>query len=508
MAVETSIPSASSIVDYLNTKGQDSSFGARKKLYSDMGFEKRLGSFVGGANQNLALLRELQKTDSASSKPPAEVMAPAPAPNAQTDVPKLAFNIQNPATSLTSGGIGRTQTSTPMFASDFLKSAGFKDVPPPTPAPAPAATDVVETQKAPSVQSTTAPGMATPDTSKQTDSETLNATGLSAASIYPDVFGDKTTDVNEADYINRWLSSAEGKLFLDRQNLVATTNEAKAEALKKELESKYKSEKESLEQKLAENGLAFSGIRATKVKALADALAASELEVDRDIASKLLDANLDLREAILKGVADLAKEADAGRKEAIQQLNAIGYAVVGGQLVPTLSALSGERAQRSLELSERRLQLAEEAASKPSGNKLTLSEATSRNLPSYLVGTSEEEVANSFYDKDAPAWFSRKVQEDNGQKLPAETVQKLWEQQAPKYRTGIKDSENHTKAVKFFSAFSGTTPEVAEGYAGRVDFYMNAGNSYADALQKVQKEINDALKKAGQKKIDWSKYNS
>lgn len=501
MAPTPTIPSATSVVDYLNTKKQDSSFGARKKLYSEMGFDKRLGDFVGGANQNLALLRELQKKDSqVTATDVVSPGAPVEAPVVGNVEPQFKIN-----TPITKPTVTPAMTSTPMSSSDLLKSVGFQDVAPP--APPTTATEVVATPDAPAIQSTTAPGMKTPEEFQANDSATLASSGTSAASLYPEVFGEEK-DITEADFINNWLNSPEGKLFTERQKLAGMQDEALAESTKKELESRYEADKVALEEKLAANGLAFSGIRGTKVKALADALAASELEVDRELASKLLDGNLDLRDAILDGVASLAKEAQDGRKEAIQQLNAIGYAVIDGQLVPTLSARSGERAERSLELSEQRLALAEESAARGgSSNKLTLSEATSRGLPSYLVGTSEEEVANSFYDEKPPAWFARKVQEDNGKTLPEASIQKLWDQQAPNYRTGVKQSENFTKASKFFGAFPGTSPEVANGYANRVEFYVNGGNSYADALKKVQDDINKTLKDSGQKKIDWKKIS-
>lgn len=490
MAVETSIPSATSVVDFLNTKKQDSSFGARKKLYTDLGFEKRLGSFVGGANQNLALLRELQKQETGGNtvvSPGAPAVTPT-APNTE----KPAFNISSPSTPF---NLGKTQTSTPMTASDVLKSVGFTDIPAPAPTPTlpiqpPVKT--AETPKAPSQPAPSGSGMAsTPENFQTNDTSTKEATGISAASIYPDIFGEKDKDLTEGDFINRWLNSSEGQLFLERQNLKGMTEEAKAETLKKELESKYKSEKESLEQKLAENGLAFSGIRGTKVKALADALAASELEVDRELASKLLDANLDLREAILKGVADLAKDAQDGRKEAIQQLNAVGYAVINGQLVPTLSSLAGERAQRSLELSERRLQLAEEAARNPNkGNKLTLSEVESRGLPKYLVGQSEESIANSFYSPTPPDWFVKKVNDDNKQSVAPAEVQRLWDKEAPNYINGVKESNDHAKATSYFKSAYGSTlsGEQIKALADRVELYVNGGESYSEAIGKVIKE--------------------
>ncbi len=364
------LPSANSIVDFLKTSGQDSSFSARRKLYSASGFDKRLGDYVGSATQNTNLLKSLQTTPATNA---VDTIQKSPVVNANQ---KEAFSMS--PINLT-GGMGGVQTTTPAMAT--LNRAGYAEF---KPAPTGAVTgkdlpDAVNNfntqvaaklgRPAPATPTPATPA-ATPATTtpavthQQTDTQTQQALGISASSIYSDA----SSDPGESDLVNGFLNSPEGQLFLDRQKLAGMNAEAIAESTKAALEAKYKQEKDTLEERLTANGLAFSGIRGSKVKALADSLAASTLEVDREFASKLLDANLDLRDAILKGVADLAKQAQDGRKEAIQQLNAIGYAVIGNQLVPTLSARSAERADRQLELSEARLQLAEEAGARAEAN--------------------------------------------------------------------------------------------------------------------------------------------
>lgn len=292
--------------------------------------------------------------------------------------------------------------------------------------------DILKNQGTTAAQPQTAPEVK--------DANTKATTGVSASDLFPGLFSSNSTATkSEAELVNDWLTSPEGKLFLDKQNLTAKSELAKAEATKQELEAKYAQEKTSLENKLADNGLAFSGIRGTEVKALADALAASTLGVDRELASNLLNANLDLREAILKGVADLAKNADAGRKEAIQQLNAIGYAVIDGKLVPTLAAQSAARAETSLQLSEKRLQLAEDKTnSGTSGNKITMAEAVSRGLPTSVVGLSEQDVANSFYSSVAPDWFVQKVETERQQNVLPSVMQNIWDNYRTKFIEPLK----------------------------------------------------------------------
>src|SRR5690606_15387022 len=101
--------------------------------------------------------------------------------------------------------------------------------------------EAVKTEQ-PEVPSTQAP---TP--TQQNDTQTKDKLGISASDIYPDIFGDQP-DTNEADLVNRYLNSAEGQLFLERQNLTGMTNEAKSEALKTELEGKYKADLDKLEE--------------------------------------------------------------------------------------------------------------------------------------------------------------------------------------------------------------------------------------------------------------------
>ena len=62
-----------SIVDFLKSKGEESSFTARRKLFTEKGFSNRLGEFRGTASQNLALLRNLREP-----APTQEITPPTP----------------------------------------------------------------------------------------------------------------------------------------------------------------------------------------------------------------------------------------------------------------------------------------------------------------------------------------------------------------------------------------------------------------------------------------------
>lgn len=170
------------------------------------------------------------------------------------------------------------------------------------------------------------------DNMRAREQQTKTTVGTNATEVVGEGAG-----LSELELVDEWLNTAEGKLALEKYQLGNQQAQQAAEVAKEALETKYAQEKTSLEDKLAARGLAFSGIRATEVKALADALAASQLNVDRTFANKLLDADIRFRETVLAGVADLISAASDQQDDAIKQLNLMGYAVVGGELMPTLS---------------------------------------------------------------------------------------------------------------------------------------------------------------------------
>lgn len=113
----TSTPPAtggSSIVDFLNSKGQDSSYGARAKLAQQYGIQ----NYTGSAAQNTQLLGIL--SSQTNTKPVATVTTPTPTQPAPQPVaaPKSAVTTPAPST----GKIGATYTGISVV--DFLNKAG------------------------------------------------------------------------------------------------------------------------------------------------------------------------------------------------------------------------------------------------------------------------------------------------------------------------------------------------------------------------------------------------
>ncbi|MBI3980966.1 hypothetical protein HY345_03120 [Candidatus Microgenomates bacterium] len=63
-----------------------------------------------------------------------------------------------------------------------------------------------------------------------------------------------------------------------------------------------------------------------------------------------------MKEGMLKAAADVIKDAQAGRKEALAALKDIGLTVVGNQVVPTLAAIKEERRVEEFERVQTRLE--------------------------------------------------------------------------------------------------------------------------------------------------------
>ena len=194
----------------------------------------------------------------------------------------------------------------------------------------------------------------------QRDEATKQELGVSSSDLYPE-----GESVGEADMINQWLDSSEGRAALQRQRMENMSAEAEAEQMRNEVESQFAEDKRQMEHSLAERGLSFSGIRASQVRDLAENLAQSQLGIDREFASQLLNADQNMQETIIEGVGSLIEQAQRNEEQAIEQLNKAGYAVIDDMLVPTQSAQNAEHSQRiadaRLSLEGQRVQLAQQA---------------------------------------------------------------------------------------------------------------------------------------------------
>ena len=160
------------------------------------------------------------------------------------------------------------------------------------------------------------------------------------------------------------LESPEFKLFQEGQGIKGLGISASAEAEKMKLEREATQDTKTINESFGKRGLFFSGMRAEDVKSIVENLASSKLGVDRETAQKLLEQGQGAKEKFYSIASDIAKQAADGKKEALKILNDQGLTIGldGKSLVPTLSALSGKRAEESQRMSEERLRLSEEAA--------------------------------------------------------------------------------------------------------------------------------------------------
>lgn len=139
--------------------------------------------------------------------------------------------------------------------------------------------------------------------------------------------------------------------------------------------------------------------------------------------------------------------------------------------------------------------IASTKATNPSSskNKITLSEAKSKNLPLATVGMSEDDIAEDLQGENPPPWFTEKIQTEQNQSLLPEVVSEAWQE----YRTNFlktvkvdKKTTNYNKASQYFGeTYEGLTEEELDSLATEVETRVNGGLSYADAIQEVIDEL-------------------
>lgn len=304
-----------SIVDYLKSKNQGYDFSSRKSLYESSGINERLGSYIGSADQNVALLKYLNTSSS-----------PSTTPTTTSSIGSFQGVPINPGTDAEIqaqiAAIRAGQTSTPT------------------------ATSTLNTAQAP------------------TQPPTIGSSGLTADAVSASI----PPLPSASDVLSTVMNSPGFQNFLDQQNLSSTLATGKAEAEKLALERKTESLTKDFIDTMGRRGLFFSGATKSGIAALAEELAASKLGVDRALAGELLESDLKTRGEILKQVESVVKDAQDGRKEALAALDKVGLTIVGDRIMPTLAAQREERLIQTAEFNQEatmeRLRLSEEAAAR------------------------------------------------------------------------------------------------------------------------------------------------
>jgi len=348
MAAPIKLNTTTSIVDFLKSKGQPSDFPSREKMFKERGLESRLGTYTGSPTQNPAFLKVLQ-----GEEKPVAVASSATPTSPETRVSPFLGNFSTKefqtAQSIL-GGFGvepKTGRVLPVSKGYFPAVGGSAPLPEEKKLPEDKTAVKVAQPKEPSVAvsptPTPSPALAPPPTA--VPEQAPSATEIS---------GITDTTPSEADLINTVFSDPRFKIFLDRLELTAASEETKAQQVIDLLDRKFAVEKTEIEESLGRRGLFMSGMRASKVMALVSDLAGDKLNVAKGLALDLMERDLDLRQRIYEDISKLVESADKGKQQAIEQLNKAGFAVVGGRLMPTVEAIREERLQDTAELAQAR----------------------------------------------------------------------------------------------------------------------------------------------------------
>lgn len=290
----------SSITDYLKSVGKPSDYNSRLATYNTSGLNNRLGDYTGSATQHIALLKHLN-----SPSQTGDISAPTSYKNVQTGV---------------------SSTGEPIYSSGV-------GTPPPV--------------YTPPVRSETAP------TEPQTGSSGITASeAMSSIPQFP------STD----EILSKVLGSPSFQNFQQGKEAQTAFDIGSAAAEKQKLAGEASANTQAFINKMGRRGLFFSGETEGGIQALASSLASSTLGVDRQLANKLLQSDVQTNEKIMSQVEKVVSDAQAGRKEAISALEKVGLTVVGDKVLPTLAAQSQDRAERNAILAvERENRLAQTA---------------------------------------------------------------------------------------------------------------------------------------------------
>ena len=376
---EIKLNTTTSITDYLKSVGKPTDFNSRASLYKTSGLEERLGKYVGSMPQNTAFLKNLSSQSVANNTPaPNGVNAAAPV----TNVPApLTGEVRTPSGAL------------------------------------------VNTESGALVES--------PDGSKP--EAPIGDTGLTRTQITESIPGTPSAD----EVLNTVLNSPGFQNFKQGQDLSRTLNIGNAASEKAKLEATTAKNTKDFVNSIGRRGLFFSGETTDGLNTLAESLASSKFDVDRKLAGDLLQSDITTREKIIDQVGKVVADAQKGRKEAIDALEKVGLTVVGNEIVPTLAARNAQlaldkeerittNAERSAELAsereerlqkqaeytvaatERRIQLAEEAAVRAE-RRLEMAEDNANRYPKGSIVS-----GNAVFTPDSITTTSRRLNEARG----------------------------------------------------------------------------------------------
>lgn len=175
-----------------------------------------------------------------------------------------------------------------------------------------------------------------------TPTQTIGSSGLTASQVTSSI----PTMPSADEILNNVLNSSGFQNFQQSQQLGKTLATGNAESQKAQLEKSSIADTKSFIDSMGRRGLFFSGETNTGLQDLAESLASSKLNIDRNLAGTLLQSDFKTRDTIINMVEDTVKQAQAGRKEALDALEKAGLTIIGDQIVPTLAAQNAELSQQ------------------------------------------------------------------------------------------------------------------------------------------------------------------
>jgi len=276
---------SSSIVDYLKSAGQDSSYTSRTKLYGSSGLESKYGGYVGSGQQNTALLNYIRS-------------------QSQLQQPQQSQPVSYSQLTNQGGTIYNTQTNQGYQTPEQLASAmGYQNA---------SQIDWSQiAQQQPNAQQVvsnayTQTGGQAPVTPTQTQTQQAPQLSTYAPKSYSEILAGIT-------------GTAEYKL---------TEEETKAA---KEEEARQLAEKKAGIQSSYENRMIpSSGMKMKEFEEADIESAADQLQIDRGLAKIVL-------QAIQEGQNEEAQKLEESQRLNASILEAAGYVDVGGKLYPTLA---------------------------------------------------------------------------------------------------------------------------------------------------------------------------
>lgn len=318
---------ATSVVDFLKSRGLQPAqgekfplFGQRGQLFNQFGLNQSLGEFRGSAEQNTALLNQLGRAETSAG---VNITA--------QNIGNIISASQAPATQTLStiGGAG-DRTAAGTLSQDFLtRTQAQPEVTPGTPGSTEDGKDIsLDEAEGRFAQGETLPfavvrrlaarkGMTVEEYTASVRG--TSPAGAGGAGLLPEI-------PSGQDLASQALATVTGSATFP---LELEAEEAKKNQIRLEAQR----EKESFIQNIASRGLFFSGAKTKGLNVIEADKLANVLGVDRKFA-------LLIAQGLEESARQIAKEAQAGRKEAIDSLKALGFAInpITGKIEPTLSA--------------------------------------------------------------------------------------------------------------------------------------------------------------------------